>query len=69
MDEGCGTSHLLGELSLEFDDTGELDRRVGELLGGVKDFLTASKSKKRPAAHEGGASFTVAAAPAAVAHH
>ncbi len=71
MDEGCGTSHLLGELSLALDERCELDRRVGELLGGVggvggvKDLLTASKGGKRSAAHEGGASCDVASAPPA----
>ncbi len=63
MDEACGTSHLLGELSLALDETCELDQRVGELLGGVKDFLAASKGGKQPTAHEGGASSAVASAP------
>ena len=67
MDEGCGTSHLIGELSLVFDERCELDRRVGELLGGVKDFLATPKGRKRPAAHEGGASSAVASVPPAPA--
>ncbi len=70
MDEGCGTSHLIGELSLAFDESCELDRRVGELLGGVggvKDLLTVSKGGKRPAAHEGGAPREVSAPPDAPA--
>ena len=63
MDEACGTTHLLGELSLELDKTCELHQRVGELLGGVKDLLAASKGRKRPAADEGGASSEASASP------
>ena len=65
MDEACGTSHLLGELSLALDETCGLDQRVGKLLGGVKDFLATPKGKKRRAAHKGGASSAVASAPPA----
>ncbi len=67
MDEGCGTSHLSGELSLALDEACELDRRVGELLSGVEDLSTASKGGKRSAAHEGGASSAVASVPPAPA--
>ncbi len=67
MDEACGTTHLVGELSLALDERCELDRRVGELLGGVGDLLTTSKGKKRPAAHQDGASSAVSLVPPAPA--